>query len=124
MHYEILVAAKEYERRSLISSDHRKSYYRNKYRYWLSALVPVALVSVAIFYIRKHYIVDPMPNLSLLISVAGFSVVAFYFHKQFGSWVGAVIGAVVAWMAWGLLMSVLFEFILGYFKPLFDWPIW
>jgi hypothetical protein len=124
LHYEILAAAKEYERQSLLSSDHRRSYYRTKYQYWLNALIPVAVVTAALLFIKKNFIVDPIPNLSLLISVAGFSVVAFYFYREFGSWVGAVIGAVVAWMAWGLLASILFEFHLGYFQPLFDWPIW
>jgi hypothetical protein len=72
-----------------------------------------------------HYgLFDPIPNLSLLISVAGFSVVAFYLHKQFGSWVGAVIGAVIAWIAWGALAAVLLEYILGDFMPLFGWQNW
>jgi hypothetical protein len=55
LHYEILAAAKEYERQSLLSSDHRRSYYQRKYQYWLKALILVAIVSVAIFLIRKHY---------------------------------------------------------------------
>jgi hypothetical protein len=121
--YEILAAAKEYERQSLLSSEHRRSYYRKKYQYWLNALVPIALVTVALYFLRKHYAVDPIPNLSLLISVVAFSVVASYLHKQFGSWVGAVIGAIVAWIVWGLLAAVLFEFILGDFTPLFGWQL-
>jgi len=121
LHYEVISAAKDYELRSLINSDHRRSYYIKKYKYLLSTLIAIAVVSLIIFLIRSRYPVDPLPNLSLSISIAGFSVVAYFFHNEFGSWIGAFLAAVAAWVVWGIVAATLWKFYSGHFTPLFGW---
>jgi hypothetical protein len=113
--FEVLTAAREYERRSLENDNLRKSYYFNRFRYLVWAASAVIAVSFLIYVLRRYYVSDPIPHLSLSITIIGFGIVGYFLYREFGSRTAGILGGAALWAIWGLLLSAFVG------APLFGW---